>query len=116
MSTRIIPAIDLMNGECVRLLQGDPDQKTVYSPDPASVAEEWVAQGAQVSETVQKIQKLYKKNLKLKDSTPVKKAKKTAPKQEPKKVDAAPEKSEKPLKKEAKGAASKEPAKKEEKE
>ena len=31
---KIIPAIDLMNGEVVRLVKGDPKQKTVYSDNP----------------------------------------------------------------------------------
>ncbi len=42
----IIPAIDLMNGECVRLQQGDPEKKTIYSHSPEEVAHEWVRQGA----------------------------------------------------------------------
>ncbi|MCC6347117.1 MAG: 1-(5-phosphoribosyl)-5-((5-phosphoribosylamino)methylideneamino)imidazole-4-carboxamide isomerase, partial [Nitrospirales bacterium] len=35
---RIIPAIDLKDGQCVRLLQGKEEEKTVYSDDPASTA------------------------------------------------------------------------------
>lgn len=42
----IIPAIDLINGECVRLYQGNYGKKTVYSPDPASVALRWQSEGA----------------------------------------------------------------------
>jgi phosphoribosylformimino-5-aminoimidazole carboxamide ribotide isomerase len=34
----IIPAIDLRGGQCVRLLQGDPDRQTVYSGNPLEVA------------------------------------------------------------------------------
>ena len=34
----LIPAIDLLGGEAVRLSQGDYDQATVYDPDPANVA------------------------------------------------------------------------------
>ncbi|MBS1255927.1 MAG: 1-(5-phosphoribosyl)-5-[(5-phosphoribosylamino)methylideneamino] imidazole-4-carboxamide isomerase [Deltaproteobacteria bacterium] len=34
----LIPAIDLKNGSCVRLLQGDADAETVYSDDPVSTA------------------------------------------------------------------------------
>ncbi len=34
----VIPAIDIMGGNCVRLLQGDPDRETVYSSDPVSMA------------------------------------------------------------------------------
>ena len=36
---RIFPAIDLSGGQVVRLYQGDYDKKTVYSADPAAVAE-----------------------------------------------------------------------------
>ena len=35
---KIIPAIDLINGEVVRLIQGDPKQKTVYSNNPIEIA------------------------------------------------------------------------------
>ena len=34
---KVIPAIDLMNGQVVRLYKGDPKQKTVYSDDPISI-------------------------------------------------------------------------------
>jgi phosphoribosylformimino-5-aminoimidazole carboxamide ribotide isomerase len=37
---RIIPAIDILGGKCVRLLRGDYSAKTVYSEDPLSVAME----------------------------------------------------------------------------
>lgn len=43
----IIPAIDLKDGKCVRLLQGDFQRVTVYSEDPVEIAEQWRAQGAQ---------------------------------------------------------------------
>ncbi|GIV97292.1 MAG: 1-(5-phosphoribosyl)-5-[(5-phosphoribosylamino) methylideneamino] imidazole-4-carboxamide isomerase [Herpetosiphonaceae bacterium] len=42
----IIPAIDLQNGRCVRLYQGDFAQATVYGDDPAAVAQRWVELGA----------------------------------------------------------------------
>jgi len=42
----IIPAIDLRNGRCVRLLQGDPTRERVYSDDPAAVASAFAAAGA----------------------------------------------------------------------
>ena len=35
---KIIPAIDLMEGEVVRLYKGDPDKKTVYSDNPLEIA------------------------------------------------------------------------------
>jgi len=43
----VIPAIDLKDGACVRLAQGDFKRITVYSKDPAKVAEEWWKQGGQ---------------------------------------------------------------------
>ncbi len=43
---KIIPAIDLMDGQVVRLYKGDPKQKTVYSNDPVSVAKKWQGAGA----------------------------------------------------------------------
>ncbi len=45
-SFTIFPAIDLRQGRCVRLRQGDPDAETVYSEDPVAMARHWVAQGA----------------------------------------------------------------------
>ncbi|AJP58973.1 1-(5-phosphoribosyl)-5-[(5-phosphoribosylamino)methylideneamino]imidazole-4-carboxamide isomerase [Pandoraea vervacti] len=42
----LIPAIDLKDGQCVRLKQGDMDQATVFSEDPAAMARHWVDQGA----------------------------------------------------------------------
>ncbi len=42
----IFPAIDLRNGRCVRLRQGDPAAETVYGEDPVAMARHWVAQGA----------------------------------------------------------------------
>ena len=41
----IIPAIDLKDGECVRLRQGLMDDSTVFSVDPVSVAQRWVDAG-----------------------------------------------------------------------
>lgn len=43
---KIIPAIDLMGGQVVRLYRGDPQQKTVYSDDPVAVARDWEGAGA----------------------------------------------------------------------
>jgi phosphoribosylformimino-5-aminoimidazole carboxamide ribotide isomerase len=42
----IIPAIDLKDGRCVRLQQGDMDSATVFSDNPAAMAKHWAAQGA----------------------------------------------------------------------
>lgn len=43
---QIYPAIDLRDGKCVRLKQGDYAQETVFGADPAAMAERWVAEGA----------------------------------------------------------------------
>jgi phosphoribosylformimino-5-aminoimidazole carboxamide ribotide isomerase len=42
----IIPAIDLKDGRCVRLLRGDMAAETVYSEDPLAVGRRWVDEGA----------------------------------------------------------------------
>ena len=42
----VIPAIDLKDGRCVRLRQGDMTRETMYSRDPAAVARQWEALGA----------------------------------------------------------------------
>jgi phosphoribosylformimino-5-aminoimidazole carboxamide ribotide isomerase len=42
----IIPAIDVKDGRCVRLKQGDMQDATVYSEDPVAMAKHWLAQGA----------------------------------------------------------------------
>jgi phosphoribosylformimino-5-aminoimidazole carboxamide ribotide isomerase len=42
----LIPAIDLKDGRCVRLRQGDMSTATVFSEDPAEMAARWVEQGA----------------------------------------------------------------------
>jgi phosphoribosylformimino-5-aminoimidazole carboxamide ribotide isomerase len=42
----LIPAIDLKDGHCVRLKQGDLNDATVFSEDPAAMARHWVKQGA----------------------------------------------------------------------
>lgn len=42
----LIPAIDLKDGHCVRLKQGDMDAVTVFSDNPAEVAAHWLDQGA----------------------------------------------------------------------
>ncbi len=43
----VIPAIDLKDGRCVRLRQGDMDQETSYSHDPPAMATHWESLGAQ---------------------------------------------------------------------
>jgi phosphoribosylformimino-5-aminoimidazole carboxamide ribotide isomerase len=42
----VIPAIDLKDGRCVRLKQGDMSTATVFSDDPVAMARHWAAQGA----------------------------------------------------------------------
>jgi len=41
----LIPAIDLKEGHCVRLRQGNMDESTVFSDDPVAMAGKWAAQG-----------------------------------------------------------------------
>ena len=43
----IIPAIDIKDGHCVRLKQGDMQSVTVFSEDPAAMAQHWLELGAQ---------------------------------------------------------------------
>ena len=43
---KVIPAIDLMDGQVVRLIQGRPENKTVYSNNPLEIAQKWEKQGA----------------------------------------------------------------------
>lgn len=44
----VIPAIDLKNGRCVRLVQGDMNQETVYSESPPETAKHWENLGAEL--------------------------------------------------------------------
>ncbi len=43
---RLIPAIDIRGGRCVRLRKGDFAQETVFGDDPVAMAEHWVREGA----------------------------------------------------------------------
>jgi phosphoribosylformimino-5-aminoimidazole carboxamide ribotide isomerase len=43
---QIFPAIDLKDGKCVRLYQGDYSKETVFSEDPVAIAHKWQKQGA----------------------------------------------------------------------
>ncbi|HZG73190.1 MAG TPA: 1-(5-phosphoribosyl)-5-[(5-phosphoribosylamino)methylideneamino]imidazole-4-carboxamide isomerase [Chondromyces sp.] len=47
MSFVIYPAIDMRGGKCVRLVQGDYDQETVYGDSPFDMAQSFVEQGAE---------------------------------------------------------------------
>jgi phosphoribosylformimino-5-aminoimidazole carboxamide ribotide isomerase len=49
---KIIPAIDIMDGQVVRLYRGDPSKKTVYGSDPVDMARRWEAQGAHMLHVV----------------------------------------------------------------
>ncbi|MCH9691511.1 MAG: 1-(5-phosphoribosyl)-5-[(5-phosphoribosylamino)methylideneamino]imidazole-4-carboxamide isomerase [Gammaproteobacteria bacterium] len=42
----IIPAIDLKDGQCVRLRQGEMEKATIFSNDPLTTAEHWLTEGA----------------------------------------------------------------------
>ena len=43
----ILPAIDLRNGKCVNLLQGRPEDETIFSNQPVTMAEQWQEEGAE---------------------------------------------------------------------
>jgi phosphoribosylformimino-5-aminoimidazole carboxamide ribotide isomerase len=45
---QIIPAIDIRNGKCIRLIQGDVRDETIYSKEPVAVAKLWQVQGAKL--------------------------------------------------------------------
>lgn len=42
----VIPAIDLLDGKCVRLYQGDYDRASIFNDNPVEVARQWAEQGA----------------------------------------------------------------------
>ncbi len=48
----VIPAIDIKNGKCVRLLQGRMDAETVFSDDPAAMGIRWENEGAELIHVV----------------------------------------------------------------
>lgn len=48
----IITAIDIQNGKCVRLTQGNFESEKVYSEDPVAVAKQWEKQGTQMLHVV----------------------------------------------------------------
>jgi len=51
-SFQLFPAIDLREGRCVRLYQGDYDQQTTYGDDPVAQARAFVDEGAEVLHVV----------------------------------------------------------------
>jgi len=48
----IIPAIDIKDGRCVRLFQGEMDKETIYYESPLEAAKYWVEQGAEMLHVV----------------------------------------------------------------
>lgn len=46
MNFEIYPAIDLRDGQVVRLQHGDPNRQTTFSDDPAAIGQRWLAAGA----------------------------------------------------------------------
>ena len=46
MTLRVVPAVDIRGGRCVRLHQGDYAQETVYAADPVAQARQWRDEGA----------------------------------------------------------------------
>ncbi|MBU1862571.1 MAG: 1-(5-phosphoribosyl)-5-[(5-phosphoribosylamino)methylideneamino]imidazole-4-carboxamide isomerase [Candidatus Omnitrophica bacterium] len=48
----LIPAIDIRNGNVVRLHQGNYEKETVYSSDPVAMAQQWVDEGAKMLHVV----------------------------------------------------------------
>ena len=44
----IIPAVDIKNGQCVRLVQGRKEDETIFSNDPAAMAQKWAQAGAEL--------------------------------------------------------------------
>ena len=42
----VIPAIDLLDGKCVRLYQGDYDRASIFNDNPVEVARQWASEGA----------------------------------------------------------------------
>ncbi|HYZ92613.1 MAG TPA: 1-(5-phosphoribosyl)-5-[(5-phosphoribosylamino)methylideneamino]imidazole-4-carboxamide isomerase [Actinomycetota bacterium] len=46
MRFEVVPSVDILGGEVVRLRRGEPEAKTVYSDDPVAIAKDWEAQGA----------------------------------------------------------------------
>ena len=48
----IIPAVDIKDGKCVRLIQGRMEDETVFSNDPAAMAQKWANAGAELIHVV----------------------------------------------------------------
>lgn len=48
----IVPAIDLKDGHCVRLFQGEMDKETIYFENPIDAAKHWISEGASFTHVV----------------------------------------------------------------
>ncbi|MCF8069927.1 MAG: 1-(5-phosphoribosyl)-5-[(5-phosphoribosylamino)methylideneamino]imidazole-4-carboxamide isomerase [Desulfobacterales bacterium] len=48
----VIPAVDIKDGKCVRLLQGRMEDETVFSDDPVSMAKKWAGDGTELLHVV----------------------------------------------------------------
>ena len=48
----VIPAVDIMDGKCVRLVRGDPSKLKVYYDNPIEAVEKWVMEGAELIHVV----------------------------------------------------------------
>jgi len=49
---QVIPAVDILNGKCIRLVRGKPENSKVYFNDPIQAAKMWEEQGAEVLHVV----------------------------------------------------------------
>ncbi len=49
---KVIPAIDIMEGKVVRLVKGDPKNKTIYNNNPVETAKQWEREGADMLHVV----------------------------------------------------------------
>ena len=49
---KVIPAIDIMENKVVRLVKGDPKNKTIYNDNPVETAKQWEAEGADMLHVV----------------------------------------------------------------
>ncbi len=49
---KVIPAVDIMGGQVVRLVKGDPANKVVYGDDPSEMAKKWETAGADMIHVV----------------------------------------------------------------
>jgi phosphoribosylformimino-5-aminoimidazole carboxamide ribotide isomerase len=49
---KVIAAVDILGGQVVRLLRGDPNNKVVYSEDPIEIAKKWETEGADMLHVV----------------------------------------------------------------